>query len=177
MELRDDGTARVSSATQDIGTGTYTVLARIVFEKTSIPHEKIEVVLGDSALPAGAISGGSWATASSIPAVIDAIEKAQQSLFLIASQCKESGLAGQKPESMAFTNGCVHSKDKSPDTGVRFERILTAGNIRAVSGNGKSQGTLDNPKREFSTHSFGAQFAEVTWQPRRLASASLAWSL
>jgi xanthine dehydrogenase YagR molybdenum-binding subunit len=164
VDLRDDGTARVSSATQDIGTGTYTVLSQIVSEKTGIPHDKIEVVLGDTDLPAGAISGGSWATASSIPAVLEAIEKAQQSLFMIASQSKDPGFAGQKADSMALTNGCVHLKDKSPDTGVRFEQILTAANIRAVSGSGKSEGTFGNPNRKHSTHSFGAQFAEVTWQ-------------
>jgi xanthine dehydrogenase YagR molybdenum-binding subunit len=165
VDLRDDGTARVSSATQDIGTGTYTVLSQIVSEKTGIPHEKIEVVLGDSALPPGAISGGSWATASSIPAVLDAIEKAQQTLFMIASQSKVPGLAGQKPESMAFTDGCVHGKDKSPESGARFEQILTTANIRSASGNGKSKGTFGDSNRKFSTHSFGVQFAEVTWQP------------
>jgi xanthine dehydrogenase YagR molybdenum-binding subunit len=165
VDLRDDGTARVSSATQDIGTGTYTVLSQIVSEKTGIPHDKIEVVLGDTDLPAGPISGGSWATASIIPPVLEAIEKAQQSLFMIASQSKEPGFAGQKADAMAFTNGCVHLKGKSPDTGVRFEHILTAANIRAVSGSGKSEGTFGNPNRKHSTHSFGAQFAEVTWQP------------
>jgi xanthine dehydrogenase YagR molybdenum-binding subunit len=165
VDLRNDGTARVSSATQDIGTGTYTVLAQIVSEKTGIPLDKIEVVLGDTDLPAGAISGGSWATASIIPPVLEAIEKAQQSLFMIASQGKGAGLAGQKADALAFTNGCVHLKDKSPDTGVRFDQILTAANIRAVSGSGKSEGTFGNPNRKHSTHSFGAQFAEVTWQP------------
>ncbi len=165
VDLRDDGTARVSSATQDIGTGTYTVLSQIVSQKTGIPLDKIEVVLGDSALPPGAISGGSWATASSIPPVLEAIEKAQQTLYMVASKGKDPAFADQKPEAMAFTNGCVHLKDKSPDTGVRFEQILRAGNIRAASGSGKSEGTFGNPKREFSTHSFGAQFAEVTWQP------------
>jgi xanthine dehydrogenase YagR molybdenum-binding subunit len=165
VDLRDDGTVRVSSATQDIGTGTYTVLSQIVSQKTGIPHDKIEVVLGDSALPPGAISGGSWATASSIPAVLEAVEKAQQTLYMVASKSKDPLFADQKPEAMAFTNGCVHLKDKSPDSGVRFEQILRAGNIRAASGSGKSEGTFGNPKREFSTHSFGAQFAEVTWQP------------
>jgi xanthine dehydrogenase YagR molybdenum-binding subunit len=165
VELRDDGSARVSCATQDIGTGTYTVLSQIVSDKTGIPHDKIEVVLGDTNLPPGPISGGSWATASVTPPVIEAIEKAQQTLFTIAGQGKNPAFAGQKPEAMAFTDGCVHLKDKSPDTGVRFEQILTAGNLRAVSGSGKSEGTFGDPKRKFSTHSFGAQFAEVTWQP------------
>jgi xanthine dehydrogenase YagR molybdenum-binding subunit len=165
VELRDDGSARVSCATQDIGTGTYTVLSQIVSDQTGIPHEKIEVVLGDTKLPPGPISGGSWATASVTPPVIEAIEKAQQTLFTIASKGKDPAFAGKKPEEMAFTAGCVHLKGKSPDTGVRFEQILTAGNLRAVSGSGKSEGTFGDPKKKFSTHSFGAQFAEVTWQP------------
>jgi xanthine dehydrogenase YagR molybdenum-binding subunit len=165
VDLRDDGTARVSCATQDIGTGTYTVLSQIVADKTGIPHHKIEVVLGDSDLPPGPISGGSWATASVIPPVLEAIEKAQQTLFMIAIQGRNPAFAGQKPESMAFTDGCVHLKGKSPDSGVRFDQILTDANVRAASGNGKSEGTFGNPNRKHSTHSFGAQFAEVTWQP------------
>jgi xanthine dehydrogenase YagR molybdenum-binding subunit len=165
VELRDDGSARVSSATQDIGTGMYTVLSQIVSDKTGIPHDKIEVVLGDTKLAPGPISGGSWATASVTPPVIEAIEKAQKTLFTIAGQGKDPAFAGKKPEEMAFTDGCIHLKDKSPDTGVRFEQILTGGNLRAVSGSGKSEGTFGDPKKKFSTHSFGAQFAEVTWQP------------
>ena len=96
VDLRDNGTARVSCATQDIGTGTYTVLSQIVSEKMGIPHGKIEVVLGDSGLPSGPMSGGSWATASVIPAVLDAIEKAQLSLFQIAAQGKEGGVRRTK---------------------------------------------------------------------------------
>jgi len=165
VDLHNDGSARVSCATQDIGTGTYTVLSQIVSQKTGIPHHKIEVVLGDTDLPPGPISGGSWATASVIPAVLEAIEKAQQTLFAIAGQGKDPAFAGKKPDAMAFTNGSVHLKDKSPDSGVRFEEILSANNIRSASGSGKSEGTFGNPNRKYSMHSFGAQFAEVTWQP------------
>jgi xanthine dehydrogenase YagR molybdenum-binding subunit len=165
VDLHDDGTARVSCATQDIGTGTYTVLSQIVSEKTGIPHHKIEVVLGDTALPPGPISGGSWATASVIPAVLDAIEKAQQLLFLAASQGKDPAFSGKRPEEMAFTNGRIHLKDQAPGAGVPYEQILTAANIRGASGQGKSEGTLGDPNSKHSKHSFGAQFAEVTWEP------------
>ena len=165
VDLHDNGTARVSCATQDIGTGTYTVLSQIVSEKTGIPHDKIEVVLGDTNLPPGPISGGSWATASVIPAVVDAIEKAQQVLFAAAGQSKIPGLNGQKPETLAFTNVCVHVKDKAPESGVPYEQILTSASIRAASGRGQSQGTFGDPNKKHSKHSFGAQFAEVTWQP------------
>jgi xanthine dehydrogenase YagR molybdenum-binding subunit len=165
VDLRDDGSARVSSATQDIGTGTYTVLSQIVSEKLGIPHERIEVVLGDTSLPSGPVSGGSWVTASVIPAVSDAIDKAQQTIFLIASKGPDAPFAGQKPEDFVFTEGRVHLKDKPASSGVPFEEILRKGNIRAASGQGKSEGTLGAPGRKFSTHSFGAQFAEVTWEP------------
>ena len=165
VDLHADGSARVSCATQDIGTGTYTVLAEIVSEKTAIPIEKIEVVLGDTALPPGPVSGGSWTTASVIPAVLDAIEKAQQQLFQVASQGTNSGLAGQKPESMACDEGRVHLKDQPVYTGVLFYEILSTANVRSVSGQGKSETTLGDAKSEHSKHSFGAQYAEVTWEP------------
>lgn len=165
VELHSDGTARVSTATQDIGTGTYTVLSQIVSEKTGIPHSRIEVVLGDTALPPGAISGGSWATASLIPSVLEAIEKAQQSIFAIATTGDDAPFPGKKADALAFTNGRVHLKEKAPESGSMYEEILTKANVRAASGQGKSEGTFGNPNRKFSTHSFGAQFAEVTWQP------------
>ena len=136
VELLSDGTARVSSATQDIGTGTYTVLSLIVSEKTGIPTDRIEAVLGDSSLPAGAISGGSWATASLIPAVTEAIEKAQKVVLGLATTGSGAVFANQKEDALAFTAGRVHLKEKAPETGVPFAEILTKGNLRAAVGTG-----------------------------------------
>jgi len=45
VQLRDDGTARVACATQDIGTGMYTILAQLVSQKTGVPLVKVEVAL------------------------------------------------------------------------------------------------------------------------------------
>ncbi len=165
VDFLGTGVVRVSSATQDIGTGTYTALSQMVSTKLGVPHDRIEVVLGDTRLPAGPISGGSWATASLVPAVMDAIEKAKGTLFATASRETGTQFDGVKPEGMAFTNGRVHLKDKAPETGVPFEDVLTKGNVRMASGQGSSKGTFGDPGKKFSTHSFGAQFAEVTWQP------------
>ncbi len=79
VELRQDGTARVTCGTQDIGGGTYTAVAQMVCHETGIPLAKIEVVMGDSSLPPGPISGGPWATASVIPAVLQAAQQAAHS--------------------------------------------------------------------------------------------------
>ena len=48
VQLRDDGTVRVACATQDIGTGTYTILAQIAAQKAGVPLDKVEVALGDT---------------------------------------------------------------------------------------------------------------------------------
>src|SRR5439155_11478178 len=80
VHLRDDGTVRVACGTQDIGTGTYTILAQIASQKTGVPLDKIEVALGDTSLPPGPISGGSMATSSVIPAVWAAADSAIGSL-------------------------------------------------------------------------------------------------
>src|SRR6266852_2476065 len=85
VQLRDDGTARVACATQDIGTGTYTILAQLASARTGVPLEKVEVELGDTLLPAGPTSGGSMVTGSMVPAVFEAADKAIESLLTIAT--------------------------------------------------------------------------------------------
>jgi xanthine dehydrogenase YagR molybdenum-binding subunit len=165
VELLSNGNARVSCATQDIGTGTYTVLSNIVAERTGLANDRIEVVLGDTKLPAGPISGGSWATASVIPAVLDAIDKAEKTLFAIAVSSPDSAFTDKEPGELAFSEGRVHLKSSDAKSGVAFGDILTKANIRSATGQGKSTGTFGAPDRKFSQHSFGAQFAEVTWQP------------
>jgi xanthine dehydrogenase YagR molybdenum-binding subunit len=74
VELRDDGTARLACGTQDIGTGTYTILAQLISEKTGVPVEKVEVVLGDNALGARGI--GEIGLAGFAAAVTDAVHHA-----------------------------------------------------------------------------------------------------
>ena len=164
VELRDDGTARVASATQDIGTGTYTILALLASEKLGLPVERIEVVLGDTLLPPGAFSGGSMATASAVPAVAEAAQKAVDSL-LRAATTAPSKFAGLNPSDLAYSNGRIHLKDEPAANGVPFEVFLQLGHLQAVSGVGSAEGTFRASKPKFSSHSFGAQFVEVTWQP------------
>src|SRR5260370_32064115 len=56
VQFRNDGTARVASATQDIGTGMYTVLAPLAAQKPGLPLEKIQGPLGHTVLPEGPLS-------------------------------------------------------------------------------------------------------------------------
>jgi xanthine dehydrogenase YagR molybdenum-binding subunit len=165
VHLRDDGTARVAIATQDIGTGTYTILAQLASQKTGVPLDKVEVALGDTSLPPGPISGGSMVTGSVVPAVFAAADSAIASLLTIATTTPASPFEKRKPDELGFENGRVFVKADGAAKGVPFADLLRRANLRLVSGNGKSESTFGNPKPKFSTHSFGCHFVEVTWQP------------
>jgi xanthine dehydrogenase YagR molybdenum-binding subunit len=169
VELRDDGTARIACCTQDIGTGTYTVLAQITADKTGVPVNKVEVALGDSRLPKGPISGGSMATASVVPAVIEAADKAIAALLNIATKTPGSAFEKRKSDELAFEGGRVFVKaDGEASRGVPFAELLKGANLRMISGHGKSQATFSmdgQAKSNFSLNSFGAHFVEITWQP------------
>jgi xanthine dehydrogenase YagR molybdenum-binding subunit len=165
VELRDDGTARVACATQDIGTGTYTNLAQLASHKTGVPLEKIEVALGDTSLPEGPLSGGSLATPSIVPAVFQAADNAIASLLTIATTTPGSPFEKRKSDDLAYEGGRVFVKADGSAGGVPFADLLQRANLRLITGSGKSEATFGNPKPKYSTHSFGAHFVEVTWQP------------
>jgi xanthine dehydrogenase YagR molybdenum-binding subunit len=165
VHLRDDGTARVACGTQDIGTGTYTILAQLAAQKTGLPLDKVEAVLGDTSLPPGPLSGGSMVTGSIVPAVFAAADSAIASLLTIATTTPGSPFEKRKPADLAFESGRVFAKAEGAAKGVPFADLLRRANLRLVTGSGKSESTFGNPKPRFSTHSFGCHFVEVTWQP------------
>src|SRR5216683_1488522 len=166
VNLRSDGTARVSSATQDPGTGTYTIVAQIVSDKTGIPTDRIQVVLGDSSLVPGPTSGGSTATATVIPAVADAANSAIKVVLASATRAKGSPFLDKDPASLTMTAGRVHAMGQAPESGVPFQDVLRLANLASANGDGKSGGLgSDTKARDYSTHSFGAQFVEVEWDP------------
>ena len=80
IELHADGTVHVHCGTQDIGTGTYTMLAQITAHAAGVSPDRVRVMLGDTDLPPGPVSGGSMVTASIIPAIMDAMKAAQREL-------------------------------------------------------------------------------------------------
>src|SRR5712671_6281372 len=130
VQLRDDGTIRVACATQDIGTGTYTILAQLAALRTGVPLEKVEVALGDTSLPPGPISGGSLATASVIPAVFAAADSAISSLMMVAATTPGSPFVGRKPADLALEYGLVFVKADGAANGIPFADLLRRANLR-----------------------------------------------
>lgn len=157
--LRADGSARVQCATQDIGTGTYTVLAQLVSAETGIPLERIEVALGDTELPPGPLSGGSGATASVIPAVLQATRQAVRAAAELA--VKPGGaLPGVAAASLVCRDGRLGSAEGGAR--VALADVIQGAGLGEVAGDG--EGESGNPlKKHHSIHSYGAHFVEVTW--------------
>jgi xanthine dehydrogenase YagR molybdenum-binding subunit len=76
IQLNSDGTVAVHIGTQDLGTGSRTVVRVIAAEMLGVDIEDVSVAIGDSRFPQSPASGGSTTTASISPAVFDACEKA-----------------------------------------------------------------------------------------------------
>lgn len=119
-----DGHAEIQCATQDIGTGTYTVMTQTAADALGLPIDKVKVRLGDSDFPKGANSGGSQATASVGPAIRAAALGALNKVILLATADEASPLHGQKPEDIAVVNGVISLK-ADPARGESYQQILS----------------------------------------------------
>jgi xanthine dehydrogenase YagR molybdenum-binding subunit len=75
-----------STAIQDIGTGSRTVIANTVAQEFGLEPQEIEVRIGDSRLPEGPGSGGSRTTASVVPPTLLAVQKLKASIERNAKQ-------------------------------------------------------------------------------------------
>jgi xanthine dehydrogenase YagR molybdenum-binding subunit len=164
VDLRDDGTVQVASAIQDIGTGTYTIMAQMVAERLGISMDRVEVALGDTRLPPGPVSGGSMATASLVAPIHEAAAKATQALI---AACVDKGepFSDCRAEDLSFHDGQVVD-GRGNQRAMTFDAVLRALGRSSVTGNGSGTGTYGSQEKStVSKHSFGAHFAEVTWQP------------
>jgi xanthine dehydrogenase YagR molybdenum-binding subunit len=154
--IRSDGSALVQCGQQDIGTGTYTVVAQTVAQLTGLPFERIQVELGSSTFPPGALAGGSWATASILPAIAGATRAALAKLRQYAVM--NGGLmAGAEPDSLVVESGQLVNDGQR----VTFADVLRHQRI------GRAEGHFQSGAKggDFSYRSFGAHFVEVRWDP------------
>src|SRR5258708_22135667 len=79
--LTANGSVEISSATADIGPGTYTMMTQLAAELLGVPLENVTAKLGDSALPAAPVEGGSFTTSSVGSAIHAACLKVQKELL------------------------------------------------------------------------------------------------
>jgi xanthine dehydrogenase YagR molybdenum-binding subunit len=79
-QINPDGSVEVRCGTQDLGTGTRTLVAMVAAEVFGLKPEQITVKIGDTRFPPSGGSGGSTTAASVCPAIMDTCTNALQDL-------------------------------------------------------------------------------------------------
>lgn len=108
--LQADGHLTVSSATADIGTGTYTVMAQIAAETMGVPLDKVTFELGDTDLPKAPIEGGSWTVSSVGSAVKEVCTDLRKTLFALASANYTEDFRRTEKEDFSYGDGRLKIK-------------------------------------------------------------------
>ena len=157
--LRGDGTLEVSTATSDIGTGTYTILTQIAAETMGVPMEHVDVKLGDSDLPQSPVEGGSWTAASAGMAVQTACFAVREKLFTMARKMPHSPLANVPVDRVVFEDRHV-VLEADTSRRVSYADAMASGGVTEVSADGKGAPNPD-VKKKFSNYTHGACFVEV----------------
>lgn len=158
-KLSADGRLEVSTATADIGTGTYTVMTQVAGEVLGLPAERITAKLGDSDLPTSPVEGGSWGAASAGSAVKLACESVRRKLFRMAREFDGSPFANVDIDRVTFADGRI-SLAADPSRSASFAEVMHAAGVQAIEEEETASPDMISMMRKArNTHS--AVFAEV----------------
>jgi xanthine dehydrogenase YagR molybdenum-binding subunit len=122
-----DGTYLVRLAAADIGTGARTALTQIAADALQVPPGSVRVELGDTALPAAPLAGGSMGTSSWGPAVAKACRQLRAGAGVQGEVRVDTGDDVEAGEPLArYAFGAQFAEVRAdPETGeVRVSRLL-----------------------------------------------------
>ena len=156
--LNADGTFSVDAGTQDLGTGTYTIMTQIAADSFGVPANRVKFRLGDTELPATPISGGSQTAASTGSSVYLATQALREKLVQMAISDASSPLSGMSAQEVVLANGRLFSKS-NPSQGETFQQLIGRSGQPHVETTAEAR--PGSEKERFGMYAFGAQFAEV----------------
>jgi xanthine dehydrogenase YagR molybdenum-binding subunit len=150
VELNRDGTATLRTGTQDIGTGTKTVLTQVCAEELGLPLNAIRTLLGDSGSGQYApVSGGSMTVPSMAPAVRAAARNARLQLLDVAAQMIDA-----TAETLEVRNGVIY---RGAERRMSVAEMMKNLGDAMIVGTGSRGPNPDN----VTIITSGAQFVEV----------------
>ena len=156
--LHPDGTALFRSATQDLGTGTYTVMTQIAADAIGLTVGQVRFELGNSQMPESPVSGGSTTVASVGPAVQAAGHALRLKLLGIAASAEGSPLFGATADQVGVENGELYLLAEP----ARREAMAAIVKRHGAPVEVTAKAEPGDEKKKYSMHSFGAVFVEVT---------------
>jgi xanthine dehydrogenase YagR molybdenum-binding subunit len=148
-EISSDGLVVVKVGTQDLGTGTRTLIAVVAADTLGVTPDAIRPEIGDTMYGVSGASGGSTTAAGVSPAVRIATFNA-----LDALKEKVAPSLGVEAATLVATKGRIHVKD-NPSKGVSWADACKLIGAQPISAEGNWQPGLS------SVTTSGVQFAEV----------------
>jgi xanthine dehydrogenase YagR molybdenum-binding subunit len=136
--------------------GTATVLAQQVADRIGVPLDAVTIQMGDSALPAAPMAGGSAQTVSIAAAVLAAAEKLPAELLRLAGN--DSPLAGLRAGEIQLVREGLGSVEEA-SRHESFRSILSRANRDELSVTASGSPPLEMLK--FAMHSTAAMFCEL----------------
>jgi xanthine dehydrogenase YagR molybdenum-binding subunit len=157
IALSANGHAKVSCATSDIGTGTYTIMAQVAADVLGLPLDSIEIKLGDSTLPQSPVEGGSWIAASVSNGIVTTGDAIREELLRLAQNMPESPFAGVQHGEVTLADGMIVSKNDLR-RGVSIADAMRHGGVDRIAQE-KATSFPNDGAHAHNTHS--SIFAEV----------------
>jgi xanthine dehydrogenase YagR molybdenum-binding subunit len=149
-EILPDGGVVARIGTQDIGTGTRTIVAMVAAETMGLPLDRVKAAIGDTMYPWAPGSGGSVTVASVTSAVRVACEDARAALF-----ARVAPSLGVEPSALVAKDGRILVRD-APSKGLSWAEACKQLGVQPISVEGAFQ------QRDLtSTGTSGVQFADV----------------
>jgi xanthine dehydrogenase YagR molybdenum-binding subunit len=157
--LDGDGGLHVSSATTDIGTGTYTALTQIAAAAMGVNSDNVQVLIGDSSLPTAPLQGGSFTISSVGSAVQQACTALQKQLLEAAQKIDDSPFADVSRDQVEFVDGQLLLKADPSQQLALAEIVRSSGSAQMQA---QVDAEPDAKKREpYATATHSAVFVEV----------------
>ena len=148
-EIASDGGVVMRAGTQDIGTGTRTLVAVITADALGLQPTQVRPEIGDTLYGVSPASGGSTTAASISPGIRVAAVKA-----LDALKEKVAPSLGVEPAALAASGGRIHVKD-DPSKGMSWADACKRIGPQSITSDGDWRPGMS------STTTSGVQFAEV----------------
>jgi xanthine dehydrogenase YagR molybdenum-binding subunit len=150
VDIMSDGSVVVKCGTQDIGTGTRTIVTLVAAETLGLPMNAVKAEIGDSILPFSGGSGGSTTAASVTPAIRVTTMDALDALF-----AKVAPALGVAPTELVAEGGRIHVKGNT-SKGLAWKDACKLIGTEPISVDGQWQDGLSGAGTS------GVQFAEAT---------------
>lgn len=148
-EIMPDASVVMKIGTQDIGTGTRTIVAMVTAETLGLPLDAVRAEIGDTVYPFSGGSGGSTTAASVSPAVRLAAGQALDVLF-----AKVAPTLNVDPSALVAASGRIQSKD-NPAIGLAWKDACKLLGTEPIAADGQWQAGLSG------TGTSGVQFTEA----------------